>query len=138
MGDAFTWLRSDDAHHTIAVVRADTPSLDHYSFDVEGWGALKLWCDRLVAENVELCWGPGRHGPGNNVFVMFEDPDGTRIELSAEMEQYRERWSTILPRSWTVEPRTTNLWGPTPRWREQLRKMNKQKQEAKAKYRKKK
>jgi catechol 2,3-dioxygenase len=34
--------------------------------------------------------GPGRHGPGNNLFVFFDDPSGNHIELSAEMERFHD------------------------------------------------
>jgi len=34
-----------------------------------------------------LEWGPGRHGPGNNLFVFVHDPEGNWIEISAELEQ---------------------------------------------------
>lgn len=118
MGDVFTWMRCDHEHHTIAVVAAGSARLDHFSFDVEGWEALKVWCDRLSTLDVPLTWGPGRHGPGNNLFVMFDDPDGNRVELSAEMERYWDERAQQTPRLWEAHPRTTNLWGPTPAWRE--------------------
>ena len=34
---------------------------------------------------ITLWWGPGRHGPGNNLFFMIEDPDGHKVEFSAEL-----------------------------------------------------
>src|SRR5437588_10939679 len=57
---------------------------------------------------IPLWWGPGRHGPGNNLFFMIEDPDGHKVEFSAELE--------LMPkekpyRIWPHEQRTLNLWG---------------------------
>jgi catechol 2,3-dioxygenase len=101
----------------VAVVRADEPGLDHFSFDVEDWGALKTWADRFAAGGVQLAWGPGRHGPGNNLFVMVEDADGRRVELSAEMEQFWDDRAGCSARDWVPAPTTTNLWGPNPAWR---------------------
>jgi hypothetical protein len=73
----------------------------------------------LARRDVPLTWGPGRHGPGNNLFVMFDDPDGRHVELSCEMERF---WDDLAdyaepPRRWGRTQRTVNLWGPVPPWR---------------------
>ncbi|MBO0682189.1 MAG: VOC family protein [Candidatus Dormibacteraeota bacterium] len=118
--DSFIWLRSDQMHHSLAAVVARAEgALDHYSFDVGGWGDFKAWCDRLGASRVPICWGPARHGPGNNLFVMFADPDGNRVELSAELEMFWDDIAEYRPRVWKNDPWTVNLWGGTgPDWRE--------------------
>ncbi len=33
-----------------------------------------------------MFFGPGRHGPGNNLFFMVVDADRNRLEFSAELE----------------------------------------------------
>jgi catechol 2,3-dioxygenase len=121
MGDVFAWLRCGAEHHTIAIVesRSDT-KLDHFSFDLSRWDDFASWGDRLSALDVPLTWGPGRHGPGNNLFVMFDDPDGNHIELSAEMELYHDRIARY-ERAWRQHPLTTNLWGIGPSWRSSAR-----------------
>ena len=50
----------------------------------------------------------GRHGPGNNLFIFIEDPDGNWIEISAELEVIHDRQVKV----WKHEPKTLNLWGP--------------------------
>jgi hypothetical protein len=50
----------------------------------------------------------GRHGPGNNLFLFFHDPDDNWIELSAEIE------FCAIDRpigTWPHEERTLNSWG---------------------------
>src|SRR5262249_51461111 len=117
MGSSFAWLRCGAEHHTIALVEGALESqLDHFSFDLSGWADFMAWADRLSALGVPLSWGPGRHGPGNNLFVMFDDPDGNHIELSAEMELYHDELASY-ERTWVQDPRTTNLWGIGPTWR---------------------
>jgi catechol 2,3-dioxygenase-like lactoylglutathione lyase family enzyme len=111
MGDEFGWLRSSADHHTLGVVRSGRHGLDHFSFDVSGWGDLLTWCDRLSAQGVDVTWGPGRHGPGNNLFIMFDDPAGNHIELSAEMEQFHDDHVEHPVRHWRPVPRSINLWG---------------------------
>lgn len=115
----FCWLRSDHDHHTLAVVNVgERGILDHYSYDLAEWEDFKSWCDRLTELDVKVEWGPGRHGPGNNLFVFFNDPAGTHIELSAEMEKFYDETVTYVPRRWNPTPASVNLWGgQLPRWR---------------------
>jgi catechol 2,3-dioxygenase len=117
MGEVFTWLRCNEEHHTVAVVAADVPALDHYAYEIDSWASLRTWCDELAARDVSLQWGPGRHGPGNNLFVMFDDLDGNRVELSCEMERYWDDRAQYAPRDWAPGAKTVNLWGPVPAWR---------------------
>ncbi|PXX71531.1 catechol-2,3-dioxygenase [Nocardia tenerifensis] len=108
----FAWLRSDRDHHSLAVVHVGRGGdIDHFSFDLAEWADFKAWCDRLTDENVDVTWGPGRHGPGNNLFVFFDDPAGNHIELSAEMEKFHDDRVTYVPRRWKPIPNTVNLWG---------------------------
>lgn len=115
----FCWMRSDRDHHSLAVVHTGrTGTLDHYSYDLAQWEDFKAWCDRLTDLDVVVQWGPGRHGPGNNLFVFFDDPAGNHVELSAEMEKFHDDRVVYAPRRWTPAPQTVNLWGgQTPRWR---------------------
>ena len=114
----FCWLRSDADHHTLAVVDVGASRLDHYSYDLAEWEDFRQWCDRLTDLDVPVAWGPGRHGPGNNLFVFFDDPAGTHIELSAEMEKFRDEHVTYAPRQWENSPFSVNMWGgQVPRWR---------------------
>ena len=81
--------------------------MDHHSYEAGEWNAIRDWCDHFASMNIELMWGPGRHGPGNNLFVFVEDPDGNWIEISAELEVIHDRPSN----DWPQEERTLNLWG---------------------------
>jgi catechol-2,3-dioxygenase len=112
LGDEFAWLRSNRDHHTLAIVNSQRGGdVDHYSYDVSGWEDMKAWCDRLVDEDVDVTWGPGRHGPGNNLFIFFDDPAGNHIELSAEMERFHDDRVDYAVRRWDPVPRSVNLWG---------------------------
>jgi catechol 2,3-dioxygenase len=117
MGEVFVWMRSNREHHSVAVVDAEAPGLDHYAYEIAGWAELKTWCDELAVRDVPITWGPGRHGPGNNIFVMFDDPAGNRIELSCEMERFWDEAADYTPRMWRPGVKTINLWGVAPSWR---------------------
>ncbi len=118
-GDAFAWLRCGHEHHTVAIVeRATDPGLDHYSYDVPDWAAFKRWGDHLARHDVPLLWGPGRHGPGNNLFVMFADAGGFLVELSAEMTTYWDDRADVPCGDWEHSGRSVSLWGAWPSFRQ--------------------
>jgi catechol 2,3-dioxygenase len=109
-GGALTtvFLRSDPDHHSFAAFRAPEVRLDHHSLEVPDWNAIRDWADHCAKLEIPLAWGPGRHGPGNNLFFMVSDPDGNWTELSAELEQM----PLGMPgRDWPHTERTLNLWG---------------------------
>jgi len=118
--DEFVWLRSDHLHHSLALVRRQNQrGLDHYSFDIAGWSEFKTWCDHLARQDVSVVWGPGRHGPGNNLFIMFRDSEGFLLEFSAEMELYWDDVTRQDPRRWQYVGRSVSLWGPWPNFRQE-------------------
>jgi catechol 2,3-dioxygenase-like lactoylglutathione lyase family enzyme len=103
-----TFLRSDPEHHSLAAFRGPEIRPDHHCYETTCWNDIRDWADHLAAQRVKLWWGPGRHGPGNNLFFMVEDPDGYKVELSAELELMARE---APPRSWRHEERTLNYWG---------------------------
>ena len=102
------FLRSDPEHHSFAAFRAPESRPDHHCYETNGWLDIRDWADRMARLRVPLFWGPGRHGPGNNLFFMVEDPDGHKVEFSAELEIMPK---DMPPRTWPHEQRTLNLWG---------------------------
>ncbi|MCC6210754.1 MAG: VOC family protein [Burkholderiales bacterium] len=105
---AAVFLRSDPEHHSFAAFRAPESRADHHSYETGGWMDIRDWGDRMGALRIPLWWGPGRHGAGNNLFFMIEDPDGHKVEFSAEIERMAQ---DAAFRTWPHEQRTLNLWG---------------------------
>ncbi len=103
-----TFMRSNHEHHTIGVFLQDRTGIDHFSFEAGTWDTLKDWCDRFAQRRIRVDWGPGRHGPGNNLFAFITDPDGNWIEISAELEVVHDRPLKV----WPHEEHTLNMWGP--------------------------
>ncbi len=103
------FLRSDPEHHSFAVFRAPAARPDHHCYEANCWNDLRDWADHLSRHRIVIWWGPGRHGPGNNLFLMARDPGGYRFEISAELETLP---LGAVPRTWPHEERTLNLWGP--------------------------
>ncbi len=104
---ATCFTTSNHEHHTIACFKSSKKGVDHHSYEAGEWNNIKLWCDHFAKNNIKLMWGPGRHGPGNNLFVFIEDIDGNWIEISAELETVHGR----LVKDWPQEEKTLNLWG---------------------------
>lgn len=102
------FLRSDPEHHSFAAFRAPESRPDHHCYETNGWLDIRDWADRMGKLGIPLWWGPGRHGPGNNLFFMVEDPDGHKVEFSAELELMPRE---MPGRTWPHEQRTLNLWG---------------------------
>ena len=106
------FMRSNHEHHSLACFYHGKPELagqgiDHHSYEAGEWVTIRDWCDHLASKNIQLMWGPGRHGPGNNLFIFITDPDGNWIEISAELEVVHDR----PVKTWPHGERTLNLWG---------------------------
>jgi catechol 2,3-dioxygenase len=102
------FLRSDSEHHSFAVFQTPHNRLDHHCYELRDWNGIRDWGDRLAARRIPVKWGPGRHGPGNNLFLFFHDPDGNWVEVSAELEVVSE---DRVAGHWPHEERTLNTWG---------------------------
>lgn len=81
------FYRCSADHHSIAITRAPYASLNHIAFEVPSREHVLRGIDNMTAHGFETVWGPGRHGPGNNVFGYFTAPNRQVIEYTAEVEQ---------------------------------------------------
>lgn len=102
------FMRGNHEHHNLACFYQDRQGIDHHSYEAGAWDTIRDWSDHFASHNIRLMWGPGRHGPGNNLFIFIEDPDGNWIEVSAELEVIHDRPTN----EWPHGERALNLWGP--------------------------
>jgi catechol-2,3-dioxygenase len=111
-GDRVTWLRCDTDHHGIGLVSTGKNELHHYAFELENWGEIQRYCDHLAFLHKELVWGPGRHGPGRNLYTYTPDLENTIVEAYADLLVIRDE-ANYRPIDWSVRgERALNLWGP--------------------------
>lgn len=102
------FLRSDDEHHSLAFFRGSKNEWDHHCYETNEWNDIRDWGDRFAKERISIFFGPGRHGPGNNLFFMVVDPDRNRLEFSAELELAQaDKEAGVWPQS----EHTLNSWG---------------------------
>ena len=76
-------------------------------------------CDFLGSKNIQLTWGPGRHGPGHNLYTYHRNPDDQIIELFAELDKMLdEDLGYFDPRPWHRDrPQKPKVWnGPSDVW----------------------
>ncbi|HEY4095399.1 MAG TPA: VOC family protein [Baekduia sp.] len=107
------WLRCNTDHHGIGVVASESPGLNHYAFELEGWGAFATLADHIIQHDVRLIWGPGRHGPGENLFCYYEDADGSMVECFSDILKVEDE-ATYRPLDWPNDATSLNRWGPGP------------------------
>jgi catechol 2,3-dioxygenase-like lactoylglutathione lyase family enzyme len=100
------FLRCSSDHHSIAVFRNKGPSLNHVAYEMPNIDGLMRGAGRMKESGFNIDWGVGRHGPGNNVFSYFIEPNGFVTEYTAEVEQLNdadhvpqspEYWHKVAP-----------------------------------------
>jgi catechol 2,3-dioxygenase-like lactoylglutathione lyase family enzyme len=105
------FLRCNRKHHCIAYAKSDFASLNHIAFELPSLDAVMRGIARLREAGFEPVWGPGRHGPGNNVFGYFIPPHGGVIEYTAEVSEVGEDYKVGAPEDWKWPPGRIDHWG---------------------------
>lgn len=107
------FLRCCSDHHSIAIVRGSGPSLNHVAYELPNIDGLMRGTGRVKRNGFDIEWGVGRHGPGNNVFSYFIEPNGFVAEYTTELDQIDE--ATHVPQDaqyWDkVMPTRGDRWG---------------------------
>ena len=98
--DQMAFLRCGHDHHDLALAQIppdaprgrDTyqpgrPGLEHFSYEVSSLADIEAAAAFLQERGVEIVRGIGKHGPGENLFLVFKDPDGNYVEFYADMVQ---------------------------------------------------
>ncbi len=101
-------------HHTIAIGITDNDALNHIAFLMPDFESVMRGGGRMKDAGFPIQWGPGRHGPGNNLFNYFIDPFGIVIEYTAEVEQVDESYQVRGPADWKWPPGRVDQWGISP------------------------
>lgn len=110
LGDFMVFLRVGADHHVLAITRAAHSSFNHIAFDMRGLDEYLRGTGRLMRQGVRPVWGPGRHGPGDNTFSYFVDPNGNVAEYTSEL-------LTLAPeddycgRVWASSAEDNDQWG---------------------------
>lgn len=106
--DLMIFLRCNELHHCIVLAPGEWTSLNHVAFEVESGDEVMKSLGRMRKAGFDTIWGPGRHGPGGNVFCYFTDPVGNVIEYTAELLELDDSWE---PQVWARTPENADVWG---------------------------
>ena len=118
MGDFFVFLRCNADHHTFNFVKGPAAGnvLHHLAFELRDITEVQPACDLLAKHGHHLVWGPGRHGPGHNLYTYHRDPDGNVVELFTQLDVMTDETSGVFdPRPWHEDnPQRPKVWKPGP------------------------
>jgi 2,3-dihydroxy-p-cumate/2,3-dihydroxybenzoate 3,4-dioxygenase len=109
------FVRCNRTHHCVAYARADVSTLHHIAFEMADIDGVMRGIGRMREAGYAPVWGPGRHGPGNNVFGYFIGPHGGVVEYTAEVEEVGDDYKVGGPEDWGWPPGRTDHWGVSSR-----------------------
>jgi catechol 2,3-dioxygenase-like lactoylglutathione lyase family enzyme len=105
---AIIFLRCNDDHHCLAIAISGITGIQHLAFRVYGFEAIMRSVGRMRKTGLDPIWGPGRHGPGGNVFTYFADPNGYVVEFTTDQFKVDKDWQ---PREWARTVENADVWG---------------------------
>ena len=108
LGNFMCFWRCNALHHCVAFIPGPA-SFNHAAFEMRGLDEMMRGVGRLLKENVQLGWGPGRHTAGNNAFAYFKTPAGNVLEYTAEVARIDE--STWKPTIYLPSAEVMDQWG---------------------------
>lgn len=108
------FVRTNSDHHSVVIADAAVNTLNHVAFQLPTWEGVMRASGRMVDAGFPIGWGPGRHGPGNNVFAYFVDPVGFVIEHTADVLQVDDDYRVGRPADWTWPDGRVDQWGIAP------------------------
>lgn len=106
--DQMIFLTCNDIHHCVVLAPGKWTSLNHVAFEVASADEVMHALGRMRKAGYDTIWGPGRHGPGGNVFCYFVDPAGNVIEYTAELIVLDDEWQ---PHEWARTAQNADVWG---------------------------
>ncbi len=109
----FRFVRCSRDHHSIVLGFNDEPTLNHIAFELPDLESVMRGIGRMREHGYPAEWGPGRHGPGNNVFAYFVGPEELPLEYTAEMQQVEDDYKVGEPHDWGFPPGRLDQWGIT-------------------------
>ena len=100
-------------HSSIVLAKTGLPTLNHVAFELPDLDSVMRGMGRMQSNGYPIEWGPGRHGPGNNVFAYFCGPDELPIEYTAEVLQVDDSYVPRGSDHWKFPPGRSDQWGIT-------------------------
>jgi catechol-2,3-dioxygenase len=119
VGKRMAFMRAGADHHDLALVQmSDTDiansnsmftNVEHFAYQVSDYSAIEAATKILQENSIEITRGPGKHGSGENCFIVFKDPDGNNIEFYSDMRQITPD-KPYTPTVWNDDIDTFDQW----------------------------
>jgi catechol 2,3-dioxygenase len=100
-------------HCSIVLANTGLPTLNHVAFEMPDTDSTMRGIGRMKDSGYPVEWGPGRHGPGNNVFAYFCGPDEVPLEYTSEVLQIDDSYQPRTSAHWKYAPGRSDQWGMT-------------------------
>ena len=110
----FRFIRCGVDHHSMVIGFNKDATLNHIAFEMPDLDSVMRGIGRMRDHGYPVEWGPGRHGPGNNVFAYFCGPEELPLEYTGEMQQVGNDHVARGPQDWTWPPGRVDQWGIVP------------------------
>lgn len=116
-GREISWYRAGDGrHHTVGIMKGPS-GMHHVSWEFASFIDFQRLGDILGLRDRRISWGPGRHGPGDNLFSYYVDASGLMMECCAEMEHIFDpnfQARVVDPGENLSNYKVLNQWGQLP------------------------
>jgi catechol 2,3-dioxygenase len=100
-------------HASIVMAKTSLATLNHIAFEMPGFDSVMRGMGRMKDNGYPIEWGPGRHGPGDNVFAYFCGPDEVPLEYAAEVLQIDDSYTPRGSDYWKFAAGRSDQWGIT-------------------------
>lgn len=82
-------------HHTLAIVGAPAPGLEHASFECRDFDDVGMGHMVMQDKQYQHRWGIGRHFHGSQIFDYWTDPAGFHVEHYCDGDMVNEDTQTL-------------------------------------------
>ncbi|WP_209123422.1 VOC family protein [Alkalihalobacillus sp. BA299] len=117
------FIRCNTNHHCIAFNKEGHSAVNHIAYEVDGVNEVMRGIAQIRNNGYKELWGPGRHGPGDNIFCYFQDPGGFVMEYTCYLATIEDE-TTWRAHVWKRVPHLMDQWGiagpPTPEARKAM------------------
>jgi len=119
VGKRMAFMRAGADHHDLALVQMNVSDIantnnmftnvEHFAYQVAEYSDIEAATRMLQDNSIEIARGPGKHGSGENCFIVFKDPDGNNIEFYSDMLQVTAE-SPYEAKVWADDIDTFDQW----------------------------
>ncbi|WOH36925.1 VOC family protein [Thalassotalea fonticola] len=119
VGNRMAFLHAGPDHHDLALVQMSNAEIEqaanvfhnveHFAYQLDSYAEIEQATEMLLSKGIKITRGPGKHGSGENYFIVFQDPDGNNLEFYSDMRQITKD-NPYEPSVWNDDIDTFDVW----------------------------